>query len=452
MAAGSEQVQQAVTAARSAFHSWRELRLEQRQGYIDRFVEQISQWGDSLAEVIHRETGKPLWESKTEIATMIAKAGLSARSHAERTGSRQTDSDGVQLALAHRPIGVFVVLGPYNFPGHLPNGHIIPALLAGNTIVFKPSELTPLFGELMMQCWERAGLPQGVLNLLQGEAETGRLLAVEEDIDGLLFTGSSSTGQAIHKAFGGQPHKMLALEMGGNNPLVVHHVVNIPAAVYTILQSAFISAGQRCTCARRLILVRTAQNEALLKALVRAVGKLKVGFGDDCFMGPVVSLQAAEQVMTCYSTLLAAGSKILQPLERPFKDRPLLLPGIVDVSENTHHFDEECFGPLLQLKWVDSLEAAFEEANNTKFGLSAGLLSDDLNDWELFRCRIRAGIVNFNRPLTGASGSAPFGGIGASGNFRPGAWYAADYCAYPAASMSSSAVELPERLSPGIEL
>ncbi|MCG8414985.1 MAG: succinylglutamate-semialdehyde dehydrogenase [Pseudomonadales bacterium] len=451
-AATTEQAFQAVGAARLAFESWSELSFEQRQVYITRFVELVEANKDLLAETIHSETGKPLWESKTEIGTMVAKAAVSAKAYEERTGQKESEANGVHLALSHKAIGVFVVLGPYNFPGHLPNGHIIPALLAGNTIIFKPSELTPLFGELMVQCWEQAGLPKGVLNLLQGEADTGRLLANVDGIDGLLFTGSSRTGQAIHKAFGGQPNKMLALEMGGNNPLVVDHVADIPAAVYTILQSAFISAGQRCTCARRLILVRSEENEALVEALVAATEKLKVGFDDDCFMGPVVSNRAADQVMAFSAELLANGGKILKLSERPFQDKPLVLPGIVDVTDINNKNDEECFGPLLQVEWVDSLEEGIRIANATQYGLSAGLLSDSNRAWELFSRKIRAGIVNRNRPLTGASGAAPFGGVGASGNYRPGAYYAADYCAYPMASMSSDQVELPDSLAPGIEL
>ncbi|MCY4263575.1 MAG: succinylglutamate-semialdehyde dehydrogenase [Gammaproteobacteria bacterium] len=451
-AAKSALVLRALAAAHAALNSWRELSIEQRKGFIDRFVKKLKANHDQLTQILHLETGKPVWECKTEIASMQAKADISFRAYAERTGERQTETDGIQLTLAHKPIGVFVVLGPYNFPGHLPNGHIIPALLAGNTIIFKPSELTPLFGELVVQCWEQAGLPRGVLNLVQGEADTGRLLAGLDGIDGLLFTGSSKTGHAIHKAFAGQPHKMLALEMGGNNPLVVNRVADTPAAVYSILQSAFITAGQRCTCARRLILVRHAQNEVLLSALLSALKKLKIGFDNDCFMGPVISNQAAEQLMAFYMDLLASGGKSLKPLQRPFSDKPLLHPGIVDVSDIPHNSDAECFGPLLQLKWVDSLEAAIEHANDTEYGLSAGLLSDVSSDWELFRHQIRAGIVNWNRPLTGASGSAPFGGIGASGNYRPGAWYAADYCAYPMAGMSSPIMTLPERLTPGIEL
>ena len=383
---------------------------------------------------------------------MIGKAAISEKAYLQRTGSEFSDSAGLRISLNHRAIGVFAVLGPYNFPAHLPNGHIIPALLAGNTLVFKPSELTPLVGELMVKCWIEAGLPPGVLNLLQGGRNTGELLTANEAIDGVLFTGSSKTGAAIHKQFGGKTEKMLALEMGGNNPLVVAKVKNAKAAVYNIIQSAFISAGQRCTCARRLILLRNAENVEILALLKTATKNIKVGVSDDCFIGPVISNAAAENVMQVAArTMSLGGSEVLAPL-RLDPAKPFIQPGIIDVTDIEKIDDEECFGPLLQVICVDNLDEAIAVANNTRYGLSAGLLSDDENDWDNFYERIRAGIVNWNRPITGASGAAPFGGVGASGNFRPGAFYAADYSAYPIASMASGEVELPAQQSPGLNI
>ncbi len=450
--AQEKEIELATQAAKTAFKSWSRLGFEERSALVLKFVEVVKQREAELALAIHRETGKPLWESKTEIATMIAKAAVSIKAYQQRTASTHSENNGIQLALVHRAIGVLAVLGPYNFPGHLPNGHIVPALLAGNTIVFKPSELTPMFGELMIQCWIEAKLPEGVINLVQGAADTGELLARSPNIDGLLFTGSSKTGQALHKLFAGKPEKMLALEMGGNNPLVVEKVADIRAAVYTVIQSAFISAGQRCTCARRLILLRNGVNQRLLQQLTEATGKIKVGSEDDCFIGPLVTNRAADKVMAFEQSLVEQGAKSIQPLGRADAERPFVIPGLIDVSGVQQVEDEECFGPLLQVIWVDSLQQAIDTANDTRYGLAAGLLSDSKQTWETFYQQIRAGIVNWNRPLTGASGAAPFGGIGASGNFRPGAYYAADYSAYPVASMLSDKLELPAQLAPGISL
>jgi len=450
--ASAQDVASAVAAAKEAFVTWRLIDVADREAYVSKFVDCLKQQQGSLAHAIHIETGKPLWESKTEIATMIGKAATSFAAYQDRTGSNNSDASAVTIRLAHRPIGVFAVLGPFNFPGHLPNGHIIPALLAGNTIVFKPSELTPGFGELMVLCWEQAGLPVGVINLVQGGRETGEALVNNPGINGVLFTGSSKTGHAIHKSFAGQPDKMLVLEMGGNNPLIVDQLSDLDAAVYTIIQSAFISTGQRCTCARRLIVVTSDSNQVLVKKLVEATSKIKVGSDDDCFMGPLISNGAADGALAFEARLVAAGATSLLALIREDSKRPFIHPGLIDVSLAIGIEDEECFGPLLQIQWVDSLQQAVEAANNTQFGLAAGLLSDNHSAWDYFYPRISAGIVNFNRPLTGASGSAPFGGVGASGNFRPGAYYAADYCVYPIASMSSDGVERPDVLAPGIIL
>ena len=452
--ATASEVGAAVQAAQGAFAAWRELEMAEREEFVGRFVGGIEEDAVGLARAIHEETGKPLWETKTEVAGMIAKAEVSLRAYGERTGTADSGGGGLSSQLTHRPIGVFAVLGPYNFPGHLPNGHIIPALLAGNTVVFKPSEMTPRVGELMVAHWAAAGLPPGVLNLVQGGGDTGKAL-VAADIDGLLFTGSSRTGHAIHKAFAGQPQKMLALEMGGNNPLVVDTVADTDGAVYNIVQSAFISSGQRCTCARRLLLVRNAANEKLLQRLQTVTEAIKVGSGDDCFMGPLISNQAADMVMAFNQSLLDKGAISLVPLRRPDSKLPFVHPGIVDVTEMADKGkvgDEECFGPLLQLRWVDDLDAAIAAANDTRYGLSAGLLSDDQAPWQRFAAGIRAGIVNFNRPTTGAGGAAPFGGVGASGNYRPGAFYAADYCAYPMASVLSDKASVPAEPSPGIPL
>jgi len=450
--ARSVDVESAVAAARDAFTNWRLLSFSERESYVAKFVDCLKQHQEELARAIHQETGKPFWESKTEIAAMIGKAAISVAAYAARTGEKESTVNSIEVRLAHRPIGVFAVLGPYNFPGHLPNGHIIPALLAGNTIVFKPSELTPKFGELMIACWEQAGIPAGVVNLIQGARDTGEALVNAVDINGVLFTGSSKTGHAIHKSLAGQPDKMLALEMGGNNALILDHVADMDAGVYTIIQSAFISAGQRCTCARRLIIVKSATNEKLIQKLVEATATIKIGSDDSCFIGPVVSNAAADGAMAFQDQLLSAGATPLLAMNREDASKPFIQPGLIDVTGANGVVDEECFGPLLQIQWVDDLEAAVEVANNTRYGLSAGLLSDSASAWDYFYPRINAGIVNFNRPLTGASGSAPFGGVGASGNFRPGAYYAADYCAYPIASMSSQAVELPDSLAPGITL
>lgn len=448
------QVEAAVTAARVAFIEWKKRPFVEREQYVLAFAEKVKQRSEELAQIIAKETGKPLWETRTEAAAVVGKIAISIRAYHDRTGENTREAAGNQLVLRHRPLGVLAVFGPYNFPAHLPNGHIVPALLAGNTVVFKPSEQTPWTGEFVMKLWQEAGLPAGVLNLVQGAKETGIALAQAKGIDGLLFTGSANTGHLLHRQFAGQPGKMLALEMGGNNPMVISKQYGeLDAAVYTIIQSAFLSAGQRCTCARRLYVPEGNEGDLLLEKLVSATQKLRIDhpFAEPApFMGPQISQAAAQFILAAQDNLRTLGGVSLlaaTPLQAAF-----VTPGIIDVTAVSQLPDEEYFGPLLQVVRYQSLDQAVQLANETRFGLSAGLVSTNDAEWDYFVDHIRAGIVNRNRQLTGASGDAPFGGPGASGNLRPSAYYAADYCAYPMASMEGRSTELPATLSPGVEL
>lgn len=454
--ASAEDVDLAVRAARSAFPDWRRLGSEQRIALVHRFKSVLEERKDALAQCIGRETGKPYWESLTEVAAMIGKIDISIDAYHQRTGLRESDVAAGHAVLRHRPHGVVAVFGPYNFPGHLPNGHIVPALLAGNTVVFKPSELTPGMGHKMLECWQQAGLPQGVINLVPGARDTGIALAQHAGIDGLFFTGSSRTGALLHEGFAGQPEKILALEMGGNNPLIVDEEIgDLDGAVHHAIFSAFVSAGQRCTCARRLFVPQGEMGDRFIQRLVEVAAKLKVGEWDadeQPFMGAVISTQAAEELLKAQADLLDKGGKSLLSMQALEKGSALLSPGIVDVTKASGIEDEEYFGPLLQVVRYSRFEDAIVQANATRYGLSAGLLSDDPEKYQLFLEEIRAGIVNWNKPLTGASSAAPFGGVGASGNHRPSAYYAADYCAYPVASLEASVAEAPAQLSPGLTL
>ena len=449
----AEDVDRAVKAARAAFEDWALTPLEQRIAICQRFRDLLKEHNEELAAIIAEEVGKPLWEARTEVTTMANKVDISVQSHAARTGETSSKVADGNAVLRHRPHGVFAVFGPYNFPGHLPNGHIVPALIAGNTLVFKPSEYAPRTAVRTVQLWEQAGLPQGVLNLVNGGRATGVALSQHPDVDGILFTGSSQTGVALHKQFGGQPGKMLALEMGGNNPLVVWDVTNVDAAVHHAVMSAFISAGQRCTCARRLIVQDGPQGQAFIDRLVEVAGKLAVGPSNadpQPFMGPVVSAAVAKRLVQAQEMMEAQGGKVLLRMRQLDPNAGFVTAGIVDVTDATGIPDEEWFGPLLQVIRVADFDRAIAAANATEYGLAAALLSPSEDLWKRFAIKARAGVVNWNRPTTGAASSAPFGGVGKSGNHRPSAYYAADYCAYPVASIETFDLELPAKLSPGL--
>jgi succinylglutamic semialdehyde dehydrogenase len=452
-ASTADDVARAAQAAHDVFEAWALRPLEERIAICTRFRDLLKENAEELAAIIAEEVGKPLWEARTEATTMANKVDISVQSYGARTGESAAKVADGNAVLRHRPHGVFAVFGPYNFPGHLPNGHIVPALIAGNTVVFKPSEYAPRTAVKTVQLWEQAGLPAGVLNLVNGGRDTGIALGQNALIDGVLFTGSSQTGAALHKQFGGQPGKMLALEMGGNNPLVVWDVQDVDAAVHHTVMSAFISAGQRCTCARRLVVQDNAQGQAFIDRLVEVASKLQVGASNaepQPFMGPVVSAAVAARLVQAQAEMAAKGGKVLLQMRQLDPNAGFVTAGIVDVTNATGIPDEEWFGPLLQVIRVKSFDEALRAANATEFGLAAALLSPSEELWKRFAVRARAGIVNWNRPTTGAASSAPFGGVGKSGNHRPSAYYAADYCAYPVASIETAELEMPAKLSPGL--
>ncbi|MGB8713416.1 MAG: succinylglutamate-semialdehyde dehydrogenase, partial [Onishia taeanensis] len=436
------------------FPAWARTPFAERQALIERFRDVLDSRREALATAIAQETGKPLWEARTEVGAMIGKVALSVAAYHERTGERSKDVNGTTAVLRHRPHGVLAVFGPYNFPGHLPNGHMVPALLAGNSVVFKPSEQTPLTADLTLQCWREAGLPDGVINLVQGAAPVGQALSAHPGIDGLLFTGSAKVGGILQRQFADQLDKILALELGGNNPLVVKDVPDEDAAVLAILQSAFLSGGQRCTCARRLIVPEGPVGDRLIESLVTAISKLRVAgqFSEDApFYGGLASVEAADGLLKAQDDLETMGGSVLSRMRRLEEGTSLLSPSLIDVTGIAVP-DEEHFGPLLKVHRYGDWDEAIALANDTRYGLSAGLIGGERGDWDDFLLRIRAGIVNWNRQTTGASGDAPFGGVGDSGNHRPSAYYAADYCAYPVASMEAESLVLPETLPAGVVL
>lgn len=433
-----EDVQAAVNAARTAFEGWALTPLEKRIAILRRYKEIIERDAEELARLVSKETGKPFWETKTEVAAVAGKVEISIKAHDERTGVKETASGATRGVLRHKPHGVMAVLGPYNFPAHLPNGHIVPALIAGNTVVFKPSELAPGPGGFIVERLEEAGVPEGVINLVHGGRETGEALLDADGVDGVLFTGGYKTGLVIHRKFAERLDVITALELGGNNPLIWWDTDDVDAAAWTVIQSAFLTSGQRCTCARRLIVPDGAKGDKFIETLAKMRDRLIIDqpFAEpQPFMGPVISSKAAEGLERAFDFRAEQGGEVIRALSVQDEGSAFVSPGIIDLTRASAIPDEEQFGPMLSVYRVKDFDAAIARANQTAFGLSAGLLSDDAKKWEKFLALSRAGIVNWNRQTTGAASSAPFGGVGHSGNHRPAAYYAADYCAYPVASM-----------------
>ncbi len=453
--ASAAQVEQAVQAAHDAFEGWALTPFEERAAILQKYADYCEAHRDNIIEILCREGGKIRWDAAGEAGAVIGKLNASLNAYAERTPSRSTELNGVSASLRHKPHGVMAVFGPYNFPMHIPGGHIIPALLAGNTVVFKPSELVPAGGEWLVKALEQAGVPAGVVNLVQGSRPVGEALA-KAKIQGLLFTGSSATGTLLHKQFAGRPEVLLALELGGNNPLIISKVSDLSATAYEVVQSAYMSAGQRCTCARRLIVVEETTPDGFVEHLAEMVRSITVGpytQEPEPYMGPLIHRKEVDRALNMQETLHKAGAELLVEGKALDAQRPFLSPGLIDVTALYHAGklpDEEVFGPQLKLIRVKTLEEAVRVANDTSFGLSSAIFTDDAAEYQYVSEHLRAGLINWNKATTGASGMAPFGGCGLSGNHRPAGFYAADYCAYPVASMEQEKLTLPEKSAPGI--
>lgn len=458
-------VAEAVGAARKALAEWASTSIEQRVEMLRAYQALASAKAEEIGELICAETGKAIWDSASEAKLLGAKVDVTLDDSKNSGRGRVTGFD-LELSKTRkgicrfRPHGVMAVVGPFNFPAHLPNGHIVPALLMGNTIVFKPSDKTPAVGqaiaELFLAALESVGAPAGVFNLVQGRADVASALVTSRDIDGVLFTGSWPVGRRILEANLDQPGKIVALEMGGNNPAVIMPDADLKQAAIECARAAFITTGQRCTCTRRILVHKDIAGPfATLLAKLSSnmiVGDPKgIGGGSrnqPVFMGPLISAEARDQAIDFQSKLARAGEGNPQPiLEMTAVDHPsgghYVSPAIWQVDRfslsdsiaEDAGADVELFGPLVRLCEFESLEEAIEQSNTTRYGLAASIFTQEDEAIDRFVTESRAGCINVNTGTAGASGKLPFGGLGWSGNHRPAGAFSLDYCAYPIASM-----------------
>jgi succinylglutamic semialdehyde dehydrogenase len=451
--ADNDLISEAVVAAKKSFEVWASFPLEGRAEVLQSFTTIVQREKDYLAALVAMEAGKPLWESRVEVNSLVTKLTASLDAYKTRCAETSREVKGLLSRTRYRPHGVMGVLGPYNFPLSMANGHIMPALLAGNTIVFKPSELTPLTGLAVARLWQEAGLPPGVMNCLTGGKAVGQALVEHAEVDGILFVGSPAAGLAILRTLVSNPQKIVALEMGGNSPLVIEDFdqTKVDAVVSIIIHSAFISSGQRCSAARRLYL--NEKYEGIIERLIEVAGNLRIGSylnTPEPFYGPMIRPEAVNKVQIRFDDLRNGGGV---PLLTPTVSGPnqtMMSPGLIDVSNAKTDRDEELFGPVLKIRKYSDLRDAIEMSNDTKYGLAAGIVTQDREKYEDFFRKVKAGIVNWNQQLTGATTFAPFGGVKQSGNFRPAGYLSADYCSYALASfeVESSALLTPD--TPGI--
>lgn len=441
-------VQAAAKKCANSLGQWRATSIEERFRIVRNYAQHLQDHQDEISELIVREIGKLPWDAAGEVRAAVAKAELSIQAYQQRRSEHAVDRGSeINRVVRFQPLGVTLVLGPFNFPLHLPGGQIIPALLAGNTILFKPSDQATAVGIWMAEAWKKAGLPEGVLEVVVGEVATAVAAIDCPEIAGVFLTGSRSAGHAIHRQLAGRPHVLLALELGGNNPIVVMDDVAADDAAAIVSFSAFISAGQRCTCSRRVIFVGD-QVEPQLEALQKAVGQLRIGIPTDepaVQIGPLISSTAAEGLERTYERLLEIGCQPLVPFSVDPRRSNLVAPAIVDArglnDEGLQELaDMEWFGPLLVVQQASDFEQGLEFAADTNYGLAASLLGGTSEMFSQFVDRVGAGVVNWNGPTTGAAGALPFGGLGDSGNHRPAGFYAIDFCSDPVASLERSEI------------
>ncbi|MFW6051175.1 MAG: aldehyde dehydrogenase family protein [Myxococcota bacterium] len=434
-----EHVDRAVMAARDAQPRWSRLDEAERRAVLRNYQDRLREHAGAMAETLAREVGKPLWDARTEVSAMIGKVDLMLGEGAEWTAHRRVEN--LPGEIRWRPHGVLAVIGPFNFPGHLPNGQIVPALLLGNTVVFKPSEKTPNTAVWMARCFEEAGLPHGVVNVVQGGAPVAEKLTTHDEVDGILFTGSVEVGRRIAVANADRPGRILALELGGKNASIVLDDADVERAARHIAFAAYASAGQRCTATSR-VYATPGVIDALVERLADTARSVVVGYplDDGVFMGPMITDDARRALHEAQSRAVNAGFEAVVPggaVEVDGRRGHYAAPAVhraprpdIHVPGYTH---DELFGPDVAVYAVGDVDEAIQRANGTRYGMIASVFTASAPTFDHAAAALRCGVVHWNRSTAGASGRLPFGGIKDSGNHRPAGIMAGMFCAYPQA-------------------
>jgi succinylglutamic semialdehyde dehydrogenase len=454
-----DHIDQACSAAKKAYPGWATTSLEDRKSALLRLKEVFIAHESEMAELISRDTGKPLWDATTEAKALASKIDITLGHSLKLVEDVHVPNalPGVEGVIRYRSRGVMAVLGPFNFPAHLPNGHIIPALLAGNTVVFKPSEQTPAVGQFLAQMIEKAHLPKGVFNMVQGDSASGRRLVVSEDVDGILFTGSYEVGLKIKQETMNHYWKILALEMGGKNSTVVWDDADIDKAIYETLVGAFLSTGQRCSGTSRIFLHEKIA-DAFTERFYQAAKKLTIGhWRENPFMGPLINASAVEKYIRFQEI---ANRENCESLMRG-KSLDLKQKGYY-VTPSIHlvkKFDpasvyqkSEIFGPNVAIMKVSDFDETMKTVNSSGYGLVMSLFTNNRSLYEKSLFQARVGLLNWNRTTNGASSKLPFGGMGKSGNDRPSAHFAIQYCTIPVASLEDLTPFDASKMLPGVSL
>ena len=439
-------VYEAVEAAGRAFSGWSALSLSERASYFKKFSSELEAHLEDLSRLISRETGKPLWEARHEVKAMISKIdftcgkGLNLIADS-RVPDAQPDIPGL---LRFKPKGVMAVIGPFNFPAHLPHGHYVPALLTGNTVIFKPSEKTPAVGQMIAEIIHRSGFPPGVFNMIQGEREIGKRLCLA-NVDAVLFTGSYEVGLKIKRDTVSHFWKTVVLEMGGKNAAIILEDADLEKALYENMLGAFLTSGQRCSATSRII-ITSGIAPRFIEQFHELAKNLRIGYAFDenpPFMGPLINEEARDNYLRFQGIAQREGGETIMR-GKALELKPsgyYVTPSIYLMKPKSKHqvyLGTEIFGPSVGIIVVENLDEAIEEANKTDYGLATSVFTRDRSAYEAVFHRTKTGIVNYNRATAGASSKLPFGGQGKSGNQCPTALFAPYYCTYPVASLEDS--------------
>lgn len=452
-----DHVERAVGAARQAYLPWAHLGFEKRREYLLRLKEIFVSRAAEIAEVISRETGKPFWEAKTEAGALASKIDITLNHSMQLVADQKVENalPNVTGIVRFKPRGVMAVIGPFNFPAHLPNGHIIPSLIAGNTVVFKPSEKTAAVGQYMASLFEEAQFPPGVFNMIQGQVEIGKRLVNHDQVDGILFTGSYEVGLKIKQDTLTHANKILALEMGGKNATIVWNDADLKKAVYETLIGGFMSAGQRCSCTSRVILHKSIFDQ-FVERFYAAAKKIKIGhWREDVFMGSLISADAVEKYIRYQEIAKREGAESLMRgkalnLEHEGYYVTPSINLVKKFDEKSVYQKSEIFGPNVAVFSVDTFEEALAINNSAGFGLVMSLFTKDMALYQKALIEAQVGVLNLNRTTNGASSKLPFGGMNKSGNDRPSGNFAIQYCTVPVASLEDFTPFSESGMPPGL--
>lgn len=440
-----ENVEKVLTSAHSGFQVWKKYSYTQRADFIKKYHEALLKRKDEIAIAIALETGKPIWDAKGEVSGVLNKVSITLDESLKRIETKNFSEISPQTdgRWFYRPIGPCLIIGPFNFPCHLAGGQMLASLIAGNSIVFKPSEKTIYSAQLLIECFHEAQFPKGVINFINGGGEIATRLVKDKRIKGIFFTGSKEVGQKILSQTHQDLSKLVALELGGKNTSIIHQDANLDHALIELIQACFLTSGQRCTSTSVIAIHRNIYHEftdRFHQLAKRIIIDHPIEHKDVPFMGPLIDDRAQNNYLNFIGMAKREGAEeIMRGKTLTKNHKGYYVSPSINLFEKINHksifLQSEIFGPAVSIIPYDNIEHASEIANMNEFGLASSVFTHDPSIMEYCLNSIEAGLININRSTVGASSKLPFGGIKSSGNYRPAAVTMIDACAYPVASL-----------------